>query len=92
MEQLTLAIAERLESLLNEGFDLPMQFAAIAVNGSSINGSYEPDDEGGLKPKITAQSFEAAGFQLPINIMFVDALGRMAHLVIEVGGKAASAN
>ena len=67
-----------LEQLTERGYDVPIYMAAVAVNGSTLVGSF------------TGESFETfanhcfdGGFRLPINMMFVDAAtGNAARVVI----------
>lgn len=68
-----------LEDLLARGFEPPIHIAVLAANGSVLAGSFT-----GTEFKPSAQCYFGAGFQLPINMMFVDgATGAAARVVIE---------
>ena len=58
--------------LLERGFEFPIHFAVISVNGGISAGSFEQRENGGFECKFLAEHSVEAGLQLPINIMFVD--------------------
>ena len=84
---LTLAMANALRELIEEhGFEPPLFLSVIAVNGSVMAFRYRQCDDG-PKTEVVAEHLEAAGFALPINVMFVDARGEAARMRIGREGK-----
>lgn len=77
-------LAEVLRDLLARGFELPFRFAVIAINGTSMLGSYEPRDDGSVEASIAYSSEDP--LRLPINMMFVDACGDAVRVVLSNDG------
>jgi hypothetical protein len=82
MERLTQWFAEALEHLLALGFKPPIRLAAVAVNGSVIVVSYDCSTGGRMDCQFLAEYSQAEGFQLPINMMYVDQRGEAARFLI----------
>ena len=71
-----------LDSLLAQGMVLPLQMVSVGLNGALMAGSFVTASSGeGLEFKQTA--LQGGDFQLPINMMFVDAKGEAARVLIE---------
>jgi hypothetical protein len=79
---------EVIENLLDKGFQPPLYFCAIAVNGSMDIGSLERiGDTVDLRPNFLAQYSTADLHALPIHLMFVDPKGQVARVVIAGSGE-----
>jgi len=78
-------LGQCIEALLNDGFELPLYFTCMAVNGTMIYGRYALGDEevGG---EILASYGPDDAFALPINIIFVDHTGKAARVVFGEDG------
>jgi hypothetical protein len=64
-------LADILRTLIEvHGFQPPILFAMIAINGSTVTGYYYQHDDH-LECKFTSQILKDH-FTLPVNIMFVD--------------------
>jgi hypothetical protein len=64
------------------GFQPPICFAMIAVNGSTMTGYYYQHDDH-LECRLTSQNVND-NFALPVNIMFVDSeSGNAARVVLD---------
>ena len=78
---------EMINRILAQGFERPIYFAAIAIDGLTTIGSSETVT-GAAQPLVktdaTAGSFTT--YLLPINILFVDPKGKVAHGVIDAAG------
>lgn len=72
-----------LDQLLERDFKPPLTFAAVALNGATGLGRFVPVDDGdGLSCEILHKS-DHADWLTPINLMFVDATGEAARVVID---------
>jgi len=72
-----------IRQLLKAGFELPIHFAAVGVNGSVVAGSFHRLPGGhGLDCQITAQTMGPEGLKAPVNIMYVDRRGEAALVVL----------
>jgi hypothetical protein len=79
---------EVIQNLIDKGFQAPLYFCAIAVNGSMDIGSFERiGDTTDLRPNFLAQHSTADLHALPIHLMFVDPKGRVARVVIQGSGE-----
>ena len=78
-------IAEILKKLQDEGFVLPYSFVTIGVNGALIAGVFSEAASGdGLDCTFTAEHLpDERGFLMPVNMMFVDARGEAARVVLK---------
>ena len=74
---------DSIRQLLNHGFEMPIHFAAVGVDGSVVAGTYIPSPRGGgaFDCQITLQS-EGKSLGPPINIMYVDRRGESALIVV----------
>ncbi len=83
IEDLIEQIAPAIEKLITEqGFEVPLYLASIAANGSIVALHYRWTDptqpEEGLDADLVADHTVGPGFQVPINMIFVDATGERA--------------
>ena len=79
---------EVIENLLAKGFEAPLYFCAIAVNGSMDIGRFERiGDTPDLHANFLAQHSTGDLHALPIHLLFVDPKGRVARVVIEGSGE-----
>lgn len=79
---------EVIENLLGKGFQPPLYFCAIAVNGSMDIGTFEKiGDSTDLRANFLAQHSTADLHALPIHLMFVDPKGQVARVVIKGSGE-----
>lgn len=76
-------LAGFLEELIGDhGYQLPIYWAAISVNGSIFAGAYEQATVG-LDCKVFAEHSPTGMFVAPVNIIFVDSRGEAARTVLE---------
>jgi len=76
-------LGECIEALLVHGFELPLYFTCMSVNGMMVYGCYtEGEGEDGLHCDIRASYGSEEGFVIPLNIMFVDQRGKAARVVL----------
>jgi hypothetical protein len=75
---------EMINRLLVEGFERPIYFSAIAIDGLTTVGSSESVT--GSVPVRVATSSAINLYLPPIHFLFVDPKGRVAHGVIEASG------
>jgi hypothetical protein len=73
------SLAEAIESMLADGFELPIYFAAIGRNGSMVCGQYT-QAEVGLKAEFLAERIQDEGLETPMHIMFVDSRGEVGKV------------
>jgi hypothetical protein len=75
-------LGEMLTSAIDDhGFRVPIRMAAVAGNGSTIVGVYEPAADGeGLDFRLITEKVIDEIFELPINIMFADKKGTALHV------------
>jgi hypothetical protein len=76
-----------LNQLLDQGFQHPIYFAAIAMDGLTTSGSSETVT-GAVQPleKTGTTSGARIMYLLPVNVLFVDPRGQVAHGVIHGPG------
>lgn len=86
-DALTEQFASFLSTLLAQGFETPIHWIALAVNGTVIAGRYDAEPDGSLKATLTAQHMVGRGFALPINFVYVDQRGEAARFVIARDGR-----
>ena len=86
VEELARGLGTAISKLIESGFELPFHVTAVAVNGSIQAYRYERDAKGGLQATMLAGHDEGGLFALPINMMFVDRCGKVAHVLIESPG------
>jgi hypothetical protein len=67
------------EAELRRGRRPPLHFAAIGVNGAMVFGRFDP--ESGVA--ILADHSPAEGFQVPVNLIFVDNEGEADRVRLE---------
>lgn len=73
--------SEILSNLVDQGFELPLVVAAIAVNGSVSVARFARSPEG-VAVQVLANHIEGGGFQTPVNIMVTDSNGDAARVVV----------
>jgi hypothetical protein len=79
-----------IDELIQKGFQFPIHFAAIAINGSVIAGVFKDAPAGERRDcEVLTKHILDAGFELPINVMYVDASGGAARMVIGIPPAAA---
>lgn len=83
MKGLTEYFAEALGAMLQNGFELPIHVAVVAVNGSMMFATYSDSGGDTLDCDVTANHIVGPGLTLPINVMFVDSRGEAARVIIE---------
>jgi hypothetical protein len=71
---------EMINQILDQGFEHPIYFTAIAIDGRTTIGSSETIS--GPVQLMLATSGPVAFYLMPINFLFVDPEGRVAHGVI----------
>jgi hypothetical protein len=80
-------LGQCLEALLNDGFVLPIYFTCMAANGTMVYGRYALGDEAaGLGCDVLASYGPDDAFTLPINIIFVDHVGKAARVIFGEDG------
>ena len=86
LPDITLQMAATLDRLLADGWELPIHFALVSVNGSVIGGLYERQDDGRIRPSLTTAP--RGRFLLPINMMLVNrGTGAAVRVVFEHGAE-----
>jgi hypothetical protein len=81
MEDIVTAFVTAIEQLLHAGYALPMHCTAVGLNGALMHVRYEAA-AGALSAAVLADQAPDAGFTVPINVLFVDAKGQAARLLI----------
>lgn len=81
-------IIKAVEVMFNEkGFELPMSFVLIGINGTFLTGRFELSIIG-KKFKTILINGKANRLRFPINAMFVDAKGKVAQVTfLRTGNK-----
>jgi hypothetical protein len=83
MQSLIYNSASSIRQLLDGGFHLPIHFAAVGTNGAVFAGTYVSSPDGhGLDCRITIPTTDPNGLTAPVNIMYVDARGESAVVVL----------
>ena len=82
MRELTARLAECLTHILEVGFQAPLYFAAIGINGAAVTGRYRQVSDGSLDCDILTDHMPDGQMLLPINIMFTDSRGEASRVVI----------
>lgn len=88
-EQLELTaekIGAILTQLLADGFEPPIILTGVGKNGSLLAVEYTPADEGHLSSEILAERVRDETFTVPVNLLFVDARGEAARVVLDASG------
>ena len=75
---------EMINQLLDQGFQRPIFFSAIAIDGLTIVGSSETVTGAALPLVATFGPFTL--HLVPIHVLFVDPQGKVAHGVIDGPG------
>jgi hypothetical protein len=78
---LTEAISSALQSVIDDGFSLPIHGISVSANSSLLVGRYERSPDG-LNCVVLAERIEDSIYKCPIHIMFTSADGRAAHMLI----------
>jgi hypothetical protein len=74
-------------ALLDDGFALPLYFTCMAVNGVMVYGRYSLEDgEEDLHCDILASHEVEDEMTLPLNILFMDHVGKAARIVFDEDG------
>jgi len=78
------ALSALLGTLLDRGVELPLYFAAIAVNGSMCMGRYEWAADGETRECVILGAHVVDGrFAEPLNILFTDRQGVAARVTLD---------
>ena len=74
---------DSIQQLLDQGFEMPIHFAAVGTNGSVVAGTYRASAPGGVgfDCQITVRT-EGQNLTSPIDIMYVDRRGESALIVL----------
>ena len=77
---------DSVQQLIDQGFEMPIHFAAIGINGSVVTGTYRRSRRnGGFDCQITARTKDNS-LTPPVNIMYVDRKGEAALVGISPKG------
>ena len=77
-----------LSTMLERGMRPPFMFTVMAINGAVIVGRFFEADGGGTGCEFVCEHQPDAGnMRLPINMLFVDAVGNAARVVLEPSGE-----
>jgi len=78
---------DSIQQLLDQGFEMPIHFAAVGTNGSVVAGTYSTSARGGvgIDCQITVRT-EGQNLTSPVNIMYVDRRGESALIVLRHHG------
>ena len=85
MNNLGGSFATYLRQLLDAGFVMPILVATVSANGAACVVRYDASEKGDLDPTFVCNP--TGDFRLPLNLMFVDARGEAARLVIAPDGQ-----
>jgi hypothetical protein len=66
-----------LDVVLNQGFERPIYFACVAIDGQVLKGTYGVDD------RVVIDYPGETDMLTPIHILFVDCRGKAQHMTIE---------
>ena len=75
---------EMIDCILNLGFEQPIYFTAIAIDGRTTIGSSETVGGSPQPMVVTAGPFTL--YLPPIHVLFVDPKGKVAHGIMEDSG------
>jgi len=82
------ALGEIFQTLIDDGWELPIHITALASNGLRLLGSYEQTKEGTCDFKTSASYFPLGkGMQLPINVMAVNKEGEAVRVLLSHKGQ-----
>jgi len=81
---ITEKLRQVLETLISTGYEMPIRFALISVNGVILAGHFELSGNGAaVDTRFVAEHFpNETGMCLPINIMFTDSRGEATRVHI----------
>lgn len=79
---------EAFVSLIQMGFELPLRWVAIGVNGSMLMGEIEWEDaeRPSLCCRVLGEYVKKGILTPPVNMMFVDRSGEVARVMLEGSG------
>ena len=83
MDKLAAHIASVLDTLLDDGFVLPIHVAGLGRNGAAVVLTYNQNGDD-VVPSFTLDP--TGPMAIPINLMFTDARGEAARVVIDGSG------
>jgi hypothetical protein len=86
MDELMRGIGQVLHQFLETGAKLPIHMVSLGRTGPMAYCRYVDDDTGGLACEMLSEP--SGDFALPINLMFVDSIGRATYAVIAQDGRA----
>jgi hypothetical protein len=74
--------SDSIRQLLESGFEMPIHFAAVGINGAVVAGTYRALPHGSFECQITVQTMKPEGLTAPVNVMYVDRRGEAALVVL----------
>jgi hypothetical protein len=75
--------SDSIRKLLESGFEMPIHFAAVGINGSVVAGTYTAAPNGrSFECQITVRTVKPEGLTAPVNVMYVDRRGEAALVVL----------
>jgi hypothetical protein len=86
MDLLTSKIAEILDTLIAQGFIIPLYCVIVSNDGSIMGVHYNPAQDGTLVAKLVVNYSVKGMITFPANIMFVDSTGNAARVILEESG------
>ena len=77
-------LSDCISELLKRGFDPPLYFTCIAVNGCMVYGRYRwVEGEEGMHCDLFASHTPESAFAFPINLMVVNQRGKAARVLVD---------
>ncbi len=88
LKGITKIITDVLTSLGERGFELPLHVVTISINGTMFFMRYDADESAGnlAATLLTSHPQKDAFLAVPINLIFVDARGEAARILIKADG------
>ena len=88
LKGITKIITDVLTSLGERGFELPLHVVTISINGTMFFVRYDADESAGnlAATLLTSHPQKDAFLAVPINLIFVDAWGEAARILIKADG------
>jgi hypothetical protein len=77
-----------IEACLQHGFQLPLTWCAVGVNGAvlAVRYAYGPDSNEAMEATVLAEHFPEEGFPLPAHVLVTDATNKGVHMVLQPEG------
>jgi hypothetical protein len=76
------------EACLTHGFQAPLTWCAVSVNGAVlvVRYVYIPGSTTEMEARVLAEHFSEDGFALPAHVLVTDASGQGVHMVLQPEG------